>query len=171
VGHTYNLGISESVSATPFQWWSLTAMVLFNHKQLAGFNGNNYTSTINQMSFNFTNQLTFAKIYTAEILGTYTTKARNDIQELLYPTGQLSLGLSRPVLKKKATLKLSYRDIFYTNWMEGLTQFPGATEYFKIRRDTRVLTLSFTYRFGKAYKVNKRSDNSAADEMDRVTGG
>lgn len=171
VGHTYNLGLSEAVTASPFNWWSFSAQAIFNHKQLAGFNGNNYTSTINQLSINSTNQFTIAKIYTAEITGAYTTRARNDIQELLYPTGQLSLGLSRPVLKKKATLKLSYRDVFYTNWMEGLTQFPNATEYFKLQRDTRVVTLAFTYRFGKAYKAAKHSDTSANDEIERVGNG
>jgi len=171
VGHTYNLGLSESVSASPFSWWSLTAAAIFNHKQLAGFNGNNYTSTINQLSVNTSNQFTIAKVYTAEITGVYTTRARNDIQELLYPTGQLSLGVSRPILKKKATIKLSYRDVFHTNWMEGLTQFPDATEYFKEMRDTRVLTLAFVCRFGKAYKADKHADTGASDEMDRVGNG
>ena len=171
VGHTYNFGLSEAVSASPFSWWSFTAQAIFNHKQLAGFNGNNYTSTINQLSVNTGNQFTIAKIYTAEITGAYTTRARNDIQELLYPTGQLSLGLSRPILHKKATLKLSYRDIFHTNWMEGLTQFPNATEYFKEMRDTRVLTIAFTYRFGKAYKAANHTDTGANDEIERVGNG
>ena len=171
VGHTYNLGLSEAVTVSPFNWWSFSAQAIFNHKQLAGFNGNNYTSTVNQLSVNSTSQFTIAKTYTTEITGAYTTRARNDIQELLYPTGQLSLGISRPVLKKKATLKLSYRDIFHTNWMEGLTQFPNATEYFKELRDTRVITLAFTYRFGKAYKAAKHADTSANDEIERVGNG
>lgn len=168
VGHTYNLGLSEAVSVSPFKWWSFTAEAVFNHKQLAGFNGNDYTSTINQLSVNTISQFTIAGIYTAEVTGAYTTHARNDIQELLYPTGQVSLGLSRPVLKKKGTLRLSYRDIFHTNWMEGLTQFPNATEYFKELQDTRVVTVAFTYRFGKAYKAVKHTDTSANDEIDRV---
>jgi iron complex outermembrane receptor protein len=170
VGHTYNLGVSSTVVASPFRWWSFTAQANFNHKKLAGFNGNNYTTTINQLSINTSNQFTVAKVYTLEMIGTYTTRARNDIQELLYPTGQLSLGISKPILKKKATLKFSARDIFYTNWMEGLTQFPNATEYFKLQRDTRVYTIAFTYRFGKAYKTIKHT-NSASDETDRVGNG
>ncbi|WP_295717911.1 TonB-dependent receptor [Mucilaginibacter sp.] len=168
VGSTYNLGLSSTLSVSPFNWWNVTMEALYNHKQLKGFNGNTYTSKIDQLNLNANNQFTIAKIYTAEISGFYTTKARNDVQELLSPTGQLSLGISRPLLKKKATLKFSARDIFYTNAMEGLTQFPNATEYFKLRRDTRVFTLAFTYRFGKSYKVAKRSDGSAADEKDRV---
>ena len=145
---------------------------IFNHKELRGYNGNvNFKSDINPLNINLNNQFSFAKKYSGEISGFYTTRARNDLQERLYPTGQLSVGVSRPVLKKKGTLKVSLRDIFYTNAMEGLTQFDTATEYFIVRRDSRVVNLSFTYRFGKAYKTTKRSSGSAGDEIQRVGNG
>jgi iron complex outermembrane receptor protein len=171
VGHTYNIGLSSTLVVSPFNWWSLTAQAVYNHKQLRGFNGNDYTSQINQLNISANNQFTIAKKYTAEISGFYTTRARNDVQELLYPTGQLSVGVSKPILKKKATLKFTARDIFYTNAMEGLTQFPGATEYFILRRDSRVFTLAFTYRFGKSYKTTKRTEGSAGDVAERVGNG
>ena len=168
----YNIGISSTVVIAPFKWWSLTAQALYNHKQLKGYNGNpNYMSQINQLNFNVNNQFSFAKIYSGEISGFYTTRARNDLQELLYPTGQLSLGVSRPLLKKKATIKLSIRDIFYTNAMEGFTQFSKATEYFIVRRDSRVINIAFTYRFGTTFKVIKRNSGGASDEIERVGNG
>lgn len=171
VGHVYTIGVTETVVASTFKWWSVTGQAVYNYKQLRGFNGNNYTSDINQLSLSMNNQFTIAKIYTAEISGAYTTRARNDVQELLYPTGQLSAGIARPILNKRATLRFTARDILYTNIMHGLTQFPNAEEYFKLRRDTRVFTLSFTYRFGKTYKTNSRSQGSATDEAQRVGGG
>jgi hypothetical protein len=170
VGHVYNLGLTGSLNWSPCRWWSLTFTATFNHKQLRGFNGNVYTSTISQLNLNLNNQLSFGNGYAGEVSGFYTTRARNDIQELLYPTGQASVGLSKAVLKKKGTLKLSYRDIFYTNAMEGLTSFPDATEYFKIKRDTRVLTLAFVYRFGKSYKVSRHVEG-ASEEKGRVGNG
>ncbi|HTK19280.1 MAG TPA: outer membrane beta-barrel protein [Mucilaginibacter sp.] len=171
VGHTSNLGLSTSVTTSLFKWWSLTAQAVYNHKRLAGFNGNNYSSKINQLNVSSTSQFIISKAYTAELSGFYTTKARNDIQELLYPTGQLSLGLSKSILKKKGTLKFSARDIFYTNAMEGLTQFPNATEYFKEKRDSRVFTVAFIYRFGKTFKTTTHSEGSATEESDRVGNG
>lgn len=172
VGRTHNIGLSATLIVSPFKWWSLTAQAVYNHKELKGYNGNvNFRSDINQLNLNISNQLTVAKKYTVEVSGFYTGRARNDLQEVLYPTGQLSLGVSRPVLKKKGTLKFSARDIFYTNAMEGFTQFASATEYFILRRDSRVFNLSFTYRFGKAYKVARRSNGSAGDEMERVGAG
>ncbi|HMK05049.1 MAG TPA: outer membrane beta-barrel family protein [Ferruginibacter sp.] len=172
VGKARNFGLSSTLMVSPFKWWSLTAQANFNHKELKGFNGNeNFRSDINQLNININNQFTIRKKYTAEISGFYTSRARNDLQEVLYPTGQLSLGVSRPVLKKKGTLKFSARDIFYTNAMEGLTRFENATEYFILRRDSRVISLSFSYRFGKAYKTTKRTAGSAGDEIERVGNG
>ena len=117
------------------------------------------------------NQFHINNNYTAELSGFYTGKARNDLQEALLPTGQLSAGVSRPVLKRKGTLKLSVRDIFHTQVMEGNTTFQYATEYFILRRDTRVLNLSFSYRFGKPLKTAKRSGDSVDDERQRAEGG
>ncbi len=172
VGRTHNLGISSTLILSPVKWWSFTLQALYNHKELKGFKEDaNFKSKINQLNINMSNQFSFAKIYSGELSGFYTTRARNDLQEALYPTGQLSLGISRPVLKKKGTLKLSLRDLFYTNAMEGLTQFPQATEYFIVRRDSRVINLALTYRFGKVYKITKRTSGSATDEMQRVGNG
>lgn len=171
VGHTRTFGLSATVTTTLCKWWSVTAFALYNHKELKGFNGNNFSSNINQLTININNQFSFAKTYSGEISGFYTTQARNDIQELLYPTGQLSLGISKQVLKNKGTLKLNVRDILHSNTMEGLTQFPNATEYFIIHRDSRVINLSFSYRFGKAYKAVKHSGGGAEDEIERVGNG
>jgi iron complex outermembrane receptor protein len=172
VGRANNIGASATLILAPLKWWSFTMQAIYNHKELKGYNGNaSFHSDINQLNINLNNQFSFAKKYAGEVSGFYTTRARNDLQEELYPTGQLSLGVSRPVLKKKGTLKISLRDIFYTNAMEGLTQFTHATEYFIVRRDSRVVNLSFTYRFGKAYKISKRSNGSAGDEIQRVGSG
>jgi len=170
VGRVYNLGLSASLSVSPLKWWSAELTAVFNHKQLRGFNGNAYTTSISQLNINLSNQLSFGKGYMGELSGFYTTRARNDVQELLYPAGQVHVGLSKAVMRKKATVKLSCRDIFYTGAMEGLTSFPDATEYFKLKRDSRVLTLSFTYRFGKSFKISRHQDG-ASEEKDRVQNG
>ena len=170
VGHVYNLGVTATVGMSPLKWWSFSFTAVFNRKQLRGFNGNAYTTRISQLNMNLNNQFTFGKGYSGELSGFYTTRSRQDVQELLYPAGQLSAGISKAVLNKKGSLKLSFRDILYTSAMEGLTSFPDATEYFKLKRDSRVISLSFTYRFGRSYKTNKHSDG-ALEEKERVQNG
>jgi len=171
VGSMYNLGVSVAIQATPFKWWSLSGQAIYNHKELKGYQNVNYASDVSQMNISMNNQLRIGPQYTAELSGFYTTKSRNDLQELLSPTGQLSAGISHPVLKKKGTIRLSVRDIFFTQVMEGNTDFPGATEYFILRRDTRVFNLSFSWRFGKPLKTAHRVSGSAGDEIQRVGSG
>jgi outer membrane receptor protein involved in Fe transport len=166
-----NLGASVTVQASPAKWWSLTGQAVFNHKELTGYVWNVYKSSINQLNININNQFRIGDTYMAELSGFYTSNARNDLQEVLYPTGQVSAGISRPVLKKKGSLKLSIRDIFYTQAMEGLTDFENAEEYFILKRDSRVINIAFTYRFGKPVKAVQRSRGSAADEIQRVGNG
>lgn len=171
VGRTHNIGLSVTAQITPFKWWSFTSQALLNYKKLKGYVWNNFESSVTQFNISANNQFRINENFTAELSGFYTGKARNDLQEALLPTGQLSAGISRPVLKKKGTLKLSIRDIFYTLVMEGDTKFQYADEYFILRRDSRVVNLSFTYRFGKPLKAAKRSSGGASDEIDRVGNG
>ncbi|SEQ75909.1 outer membrane beta-barrel family protein [Pedobacter rhizosphaerae] len=168
VGKVHNLSLSIALQVSPWSWWSVNAQSTFNRKELKGYQNVNYSSSINQLQSSLSNQFTINKGLSAELSGYYITKARNDLQELLYPTGQVSLGLAQTILKGKGSLKLSARDIFYTQAMEGLTDFPGANEYFILTRDSRVINLAFTYRFGKPLKAAKRSSGSATDEMNRA---
>ena len=86
---------------------------------------------------------------------------------------EFNIGISTVVdfLKKKGTLKLNVRDIFFSQVMEGNTDFPYADEYFILRRDSRVVNLSLTYRFGKPLKAARRNNGSAGDEIQRVGSG
>ena len=72
------------------------------------------------------------------------------------------------VFKSKGTLRLNFRDIFYTQAMQGLTYFQQTTEYFRLQTDSRVVNLAFTYRFGKAYKTTRKPGSAATEEINRV---
>lgn len=165
------LGASVSAQVSPAPWWSLSAQANVLRKKMEGFIERDYTATITQGSINVNNQLRFPKGWSAEVAGFYSSKSQNDIQEVLDPSGQLSLGISKTVLNSNGTIRLAARDLFYTQWMKGLTQFRLANESFKLTRDTRVLTISFSYRFGKLFKASRRSQGSAKEEVDRVGNG
>ena len=168
VGQMHNLGASLSLQVSPFKWWSLVAQTNFNYKRLSGYQNVDYKSSIKQLHTTLNNQFKISKTLNGEISGFYTTKNRNDLQELLSPTGQLSAGLAKTILKGKGTVRLTGRDIFYTQSMEGVTDFPGASEYFILWRDTQVLNVGFSYRFGKPLKAAKRSTGGASDEINRA---
>jgi iron complex outermembrane receptor protein len=169
VGKAYIAGLSVSTQLSPFKWWSFNGEVVSNYKKLKGYVWNDYKSSVVQFNVSMNNLFTINDKYTAELSGFYTGRSRNDLQEALLPTGQLNIGISRTVLKKKGTIKLSFRDIFHTQVMEGNTDFQYADEYFIIRRDSRVVTLAFTWRFGNPGKAQTRN-SGADDEIQRVNG-
>ena len=166
-----NFSASLSASFYPLPWWSFTGQATMNYKKIEGFLWTDYVASIKQVVFNLNNQFRFKKGWSAELSGFYITKHQNDIQEILEPFGQLSAGVSKQVIKSKGTIRLTFRDIFYSQKMEGLTQFKQADEYFKLKRDTRVVTLGFTYRFGKTFKSAPKRTSGASDEMERVGTG
>lgn len=168
VGQMHNLGFYVTAQASPFKWWSLTAQSNFNYKKLSGYQNVDYKSSVKQLHTTMNNQFKINSTLNAEVSGFYTTQARNDLQELLSPTGQVSAGIVKTILKGKGSMRLTARDIFYTQSMEGLTDFPGANEYFILWRDSQVINLGFNYRFGKPLKAAKRSAGGAADEINRA---
>jgi iron complex outermembrane recepter protein len=57
----------------------------------------------------------------------------------------------------------------YANWVKGNINFQRTEAYFENRRDSRVGTISFTYRFGKPIKDQApRKNGGASDEQNRV---
>ncbi len=166
VGRMHNFTLSTMLTTKPVSWWNLNTEAIYTYKKLIGYVWNNYRSDITQLTFNMNNTFRIGKKLTAELTGSYTGRSRNDLQELLYPFGQVAIGFAMPVLKNGGTLRCSFRDIFHTFWMEGLTDFKNAEEYFIVRRDSRVFTLAFAYRFGKSGKAGKQK--VATEEMQRV---
>jgi hypothetical protein len=165
------LGASVSLQLSPAKWWSVSTQANIIHKKMKGFIERQYNETVTQGSLNFNNQLRFQKGWSGEVSGFYTSRSRNDIQEVVDPAGQVSVGVAKTILKNKGTIKLAARDIFYTQWMKGNTQFINATEYFKLTRDSRVVNVSFSYRFGKSFKTVKRGQGAAKEEIERVGNG
>ena len=92
---------------------------------------------------------------------------------VLRPMGMLSAGFSKQVLKNNGTLRLSIRDIFLTQKINGTSRFSNIDAAFQQRRDSRQVALGFTYRFSKGKLNNqKRKTGGADDEKSRVkTGG
>lgn len=171
LGRMQNFGASVGVQLAPFTWWNLSGQVVMNHKRMEGQLWKDYRAQITQVNISMNNQFRFGKVWSAELSGFYISRSQHDIQEVVDPSGQLNAGIARSFSQNKGTIKLAVRDIFYTQWMKGLTYFQLADEYFALTRDTRVLTLSFTYRFGKSFKATKRSSGAAGEEIERVGNG
>ncbi|MDP4248379.1 MAG: outer membrane beta-barrel protein, partial [Bacteroidota bacterium] len=76
------------------------------------------------------------------------------------------------MLKDKASVKLGVRDMFYTQKTRGYINFQQTEASFFNSRDSRQVSLSFSYRFGKPLKSNAaRRHAGASEEQNRVKVG
>jgi outer membrane receptor protein involved in Fe transport len=170
LGRMVNIGLSVSSQVNPAPWWSLSIQANLNRKKIEGVVVNSLAASVTQLFTNISNQFRFKGGWSAELSGFYMTRAQNDLQEVLDPTGQLAAGVAKQILKNKASIKLGIRDLFYTQAMAGWTDFQQAREYFKLTRDSRVVTLAFSWRFGKPLKGATRKSGSSTDDIKERVG-
>jgi hypothetical protein len=176
IGKRDGAGIAVSAQIHVTKWWDASLYTNYNYNSFKGrLNGNGEYIDVSasNLLFNANNQFKFSKGWGGEISGFYRTKGV-DGQIIIQPLGQLSAGISKQVLKNKGTVKFNIRDILYTNKAVGDINFENTLAHFINTRDSRVASLSFTYRFGKPIKgmPQRRKSGGADDEQQRVkTGG
>ncbi len=170
VGSFQNFGITETFQQAITKWWNLTVVAAFNHKIIKGVVWAPIEARISQLNVSINNQLQFKKGWGFELSGYYQTKSQIDLQEWLKPQGELDAGISKLIMKNKGTLKLSIRDITWFQNYSGYSTFQNSYEPFTIKWDSRVVRLSFGWRFGKAMKPVNRSEGGATDEINRASG-
>ncbi|MES2774786.1 MAG: outer membrane beta-barrel protein [Bacteroidota bacterium] len=171
VGSFQNFGITETFQSPITKWWSLTAVAVFNYKIIQGVVWAPIRAEVAQLNVSLNNQFQLKKGWGLELSGYYQTRSQVDLQEWLEPQGELNFGISKQIMKNKGSLKLSIRDITYFQNYSGSSTFQNAYEPFKIKWDSRVARLSFSWRFGKAMKAVKRSEGGATDEINRAGNG
>lgn len=134
---------------------------------------NNSPTKINATTALFNTSLSykFKSGITTEISGFYKTPGAEGIF-LIGSLGAINLGASMPLFKNKATLRLSIRDVLWTQKINGHSRFGTINTAFKAIQDSRTIGLNFSYRINKG-KTNssKRKTGGAGDEQNRVKGG
>jgi iron complex outermembrane receptor protein len=170
IGRRENAGISVSLNLSVTKYWSTTIYLNANYNH---FTGQLYgepldVSAVTGMG-NMTNMFKLGKGWSAELSGWYRTSGIEG-QIYIQPLGQTSAALAKLIMKEKGTLKLGMRDIFYTQQVRGSIDFQQTEASFHNTRDSRQLSLTFTYRFGKAIKgpQNNHRAGAADDESSRL---
>ena len=173
IGRRENAGIAVSLNMPVTKWWNTTIYVNVNYNH---FTGELYGEALDvnaiQGMGNMTNMFKFKHGWSAELSGWYRTSGIEG-QIYIQPMGQTSTAIAKQILKEKGTLKLGLRDIFYTQQVKGTIDFQQTEATFHNSRDSRQLSLTFTYRFGQAIKgaQNNHHSGGADDESSRLKKG
>ena len=163
-------GISVSANHPVNKWWTNSIYVNVFNNQFNGLVNNAYvTVNATTLMLNGTQQFKFAKTWTGEISGFFRTGAVEGVL-VAKPMGQLSAGIGKQIFKNQGTLRLTVRDILYTQRFSAKAQYGNVDARFTEARDSRVVNLGFTYRFskGKINNTRKRTGGSASEEQNRV---
>lgn len=170
IGQKITTGINANASLKPAKWWDCN---IYSEVVNLKFNGQLNNGYLNSNSTYFYteagNQFDLSNGWAAELSGFYIT-GRTVSQFNLDPKGQLSAGIQKKILKNKASIKVGATDILRTNISSGnISNIAGATSTYHNDFDTRMLTVGFSYNFGKSgNNVKKRKTGSSQSEQNRV---
>lgn len=109
-----------------------------------------------------------SKKLSMELAGTYQSRVLVG-QFLTIPVASARLGMAYLLLKGKGTLKVSVNDMFWTNRPGGdIRNIENSRANWKSILDTRVVQVSFSYRFNKGKSMNARSFGASEEEKNRI---
>ncbi|AKK73515.1 hypothetical protein OK18_13705 [Chryseobacterium gallinarum] len=162
----YGLYLIAPVKVT--QWWDMNNNANFYY---ATYTGNvSETQINNKGNFNFNinsiNSFKLGNGFTAEVTGNYRTReiyAYMDVRPIWY----LNIGAQKK-FKNNSILKLAFNDVFFSSNPKAQTVFNNYVENFVVKRDSRVVTLSYTYNFGSSKNGQPRKTGGAEDLKQRI---
>ncbi|GAC1395767.1 MAG: outer membrane beta-barrel family protein [Sediminibacterium sp.] len=172
IARRQNLGASISLGASVTKWWRANIYLNAYHNVFTGVvNGGPIEVAGTTFMTNISNQFTFNKGWGAELSGFYRSTGVEGVL-VARPMGTLNIAFTKQVLKNKGSLKLVVRDFLYIQQFSGYSKYQNVDVTIHQSRDSRVVNLSFNYRFGKGKTAAQRKRGGAGEEQNRVnTGG
>lgn len=161
-------GLSVAAGFPLSKWWNANLYAnVYNNLYKGVVNGDYTELGATTALFNLSNQIRISKKTSAELSGFYRTKGVDGVFTI-HGFGAINAGISQQVMKGKGSVRLSVRDVFYTQKIKGESRFSNIDAAFQQSRDTRVVTINFTYRFSKGKAAGQSKRSSASDEQSRV---
>lgn len=165
-----NVGLAVSLQLPITKRWSAN---LFVNGAYTAYEGTiadlPFRASAFSVNLNVLNQFKLGNGWAAEVSGFYNGRNRDEGQAIIRSMSQLSLGLSKQLWNKQASLVLNVRDVFHTQINREIQNFQNVVSTLNFERDSRVANLAFTYRFGQTTKGgSSKAKTSADDETQRV---
>jgi outer membrane cobalamin receptor len=152
----YSYGIELIARNNWFKWWDMTT-------SLNGYqtfvNGNNLAAGLSNSGFAYnlkhSQNFRFWKNASFQISASYMSPMPTAQGEMKSIWG-IDLALKKDVLKGKGSVTINAQDIFFSRIFGFEQDQPNFQQDFWRRRESRVVTISFNYRFGSSENWNNR---------------
>ena len=164
-------GVSFSAPVKINKWWSMinNGDLFYNH-----FNGSLGETKLDngKPGFNLrnNNSFTFKNGWSAELSEVYNSGGQYGFM-VADPQWGISAGVQKTIMKKKGTLRLNVTDIFWTNLPKAIITYENYIEKWNAKRESRVVNLGFSYRFGKNTVQAARKRTTGSEEERQRAGG
>ena len=168
---TQNIWNVSIGSALPInKWWSGYANVYYSYQMFNGAIGGKAVKVNIPMYGAYVQQsFILGKDYTAEISGYYNGPSVWGATWKTNGQGGVDLGLQKQLLKKKATIKISATDIFYTAPWKATNDFGGTYIRGGGSWESQTFRVNFSYRFGSSQIKSSRNRKSGLEsESQRI---
>lgn len=164
----YNLGVYVPFNYKKILNSTLSGSVYWN-KYASPLQGGNLQQDFTSWDANLSNSVVLGKGWTAELNGYYQSKM---VWGLFYikDLAQITAGIQKTSKDKNSTFKFSVTDIFQTNHIAVEVQYQNQDFFTDRTWDSRVASLSYTYRFGKNTVARARQRNSGVEDEKRRAG-
>jgi outer membrane receptor protein involved in Fe transport len=169
IGRRIFMGISMNASLQPLKFWNSNIYTeIINNRDKGIIAANILRINTTYWFINANNQFNFAKGWAAELGGSYITN-NTDGQFSKSFVWVISAGIQKKLLENKCTIRMNVNDVFETLEPRGtITNITGATATFHNYFDSRAITLTLSYSFGKNFKTSRRNSNGAEEEQNRI---
>jgi iron complex outermembrane receptor protein len=166
------VGMTVAFNAPITKWWNTNIYVnIFNNHYTGLYQSDPIDIQFTSFATNINNSFSFGKGWGAEVGGFYRSKGADGLL-VANPMYLVNAGVSKQVLNKKGTIRLSVRDIFFTQRFSGYARYSDVDVNLSSTRDSRQVSASFVYRFGKTnIAPARRRTGGAGDEQNRIKGG
>ena len=164
------VGVSLAVPVRISSWWNMLNNANFFYEK---YNGSLGITQLNRgrpaLQLQSNSSFTLKKGWSFEWNGNLNTGGQYGFM-VVKPQWAMGVGLQKMMMKNKVTLRAGITDIFWTNLPRGLITYDNYREKWQAKRETRVASINFTYRFGSNKVQQARRRNTASEEERRRAG-
>ncbi|MES2328555.1 MAG: outer membrane beta-barrel protein [Bacteroidota bacterium] len=177
VAHSYNLTHAINKGATLYlnipvkKWWTFNLNgEVINNAYEGTVPGLTIKSSVTYAYGFINNTFAFNSGWSAELGGFYRTSSAYG-QFVTRPIGQVNGGIQKKMFNNKASVKISFRDLFKNNIPGGnITQVPNVTATYRNDFANRAFSIGFTYNFGSDSNTKKKRETGGSESEQRRVG-
>ncbi|MEO8110702.1 MAG: TonB-dependent receptor [Ginsengibacter sp.] len=159
----YDLSVNIPFSAKKWMTSNINSSVTYN-KYSSALQGGQLTNNFTSWDINMTNSFLLSKKgWSAELNVFYQSKQAWG-QFIIKNLAQVSLGVQKISKDKKSVFKLSGADILSTNHIAVIVKYLNQDWHTDRTWDSRYVTFSYTYRFGKNTVAKARQRTSGVED-------